>query len=125
MERNQLEWVCRNLGHTGNVHKQHYQITSSHIEHMKISDFNLSGKFQGQDLNKIDIKGNFTICFQHYGNVVGQACHSKFSTIMSPSRQRGDILLLVLVTLCAIPCERDNFRIILNFTLNLKHVLIT
>ena len=59
MERNQLGSICHHLGYTENVRKQ---TTGSYIKRMKINklllvqDLNLSGKYQGQDLNKTHLR---------------------------------------------------------------------
>ena len=63
LDNNQLEWVCRHLGHTTEVHKTHYRQMSGAIERIQVAkllllqDMNLTQKFKGQKLAEIDIHG--------------------------------------------------------------------
>lgn len=62
-----MEWVCRHMGHNQRVHIEHYRQMSSLLERVYltkmfiIQDLNLTQKFKNQNLNDIDIKGEF--CF--------------------------------------------------------------
>ncbi|ESO97052.1 hypothetical protein LOTGIDRAFT_174659 [Lottia gigantea] len=59
LNSNQLEWLCKHLGHTKRVHKEHYQQMSGFIERVKVSklllvqDMNLTSKFAGKKLDEI------------------------------------------------------------------------
>ncbi|VDI46116.1 Hypothetical predicted protein [Mytilus galloprovincialis] len=61
LDGNQLEWVCRHLGHSANVHKTHYRQMSGFIERVHVSklmlvqDMNLTKKYAGKKLEDIDI----------------------------------------------------------------------
>ncbi|XP_033729942.1 uncharacterized protein LOC117319213 [Pecten maximus] len=62
LTNNQLDWVCKHLGHTQGVHKTAYQQMSDVIEKVYISklmliqDLNLTNKYQGKDLENVDIR---------------------------------------------------------------------
>lgn len=64
LDKYQVDWVCRHLGHSGSVHKTHYRQMSDLIERVHITklllvqDFNLTNKFKGQRLEDIDVSGN-------------------------------------------------------------------
>jgi hypothetical protein len=59
---NQLEWVCKHLGHAQMVHKEHYRQMSSLIERVYVTkllilqDKNLTNRFKGQDLMEVDLQ---------------------------------------------------------------------
>lgn len=64
LDGNQLEWVCRHLGHSANVHQTHYRQMSDFIERvhvtklMLVQDMNLTKKYAGKKLEDIDITGS-------------------------------------------------------------------
>ena len=57
---NELEWVCRHLGHTKTVHLEHYRQTSPFIERVNIGkilvmqDLNVQGSYVGRTLDSVD-----------------------------------------------------------------------
>lgn len=63
LDKYQLDWVCRHLGHSDNVHKTHYRQMSDMIERVHVTkllllqDMNLTHKFKGQKLEDIDLSG--------------------------------------------------------------------
>ena len=56
---NQLDWVCRHLGHNQTVHLEHYRQTSPFLERVEIGkvlmlqDLNLQTKFVGKKLSEV------------------------------------------------------------------------
>ncbi|XP_052811802.1 uncharacterized protein LOC128239273 isoform X3 [Mya arenaria] len=70
LDKYQLDWVCKHLGHTKSVHKTAYQQMSGMVERVYISkllliqDLNLTRKFQGQNLEEIDVADLLT---EHQG----------------------------------------------------------
>ena len=56
----QLDWVCRHMGNTREVHLQHYRTMSGFIERVQIGklllmqDLNIQNKFTGKKLDEID-----------------------------------------------------------------------
>lgn len=69
LKNNEFEWLLNHLGHTGDVHKQHYRQMSGLVERVYISkllliqDLNLTNKFPNQDLVEMDIRGKSLIIF--------------------------------------------------------------
>ena len=63
LDKYQLDWVCKHLGHTKSVHNTAYRQMSGMVERVYISkllmiqDLNLTGKFKGQNLEDIDVSG--------------------------------------------------------------------
>ena len=63
MKEHQIQHVCEYMGHTFNVHKQHYRNTSGFIERVNIGklmvlqDLNLVRTFKGKPLDDIQFKG--------------------------------------------------------------------
>ena len=63
LDKYQVDWVCRHLGHTKNVHKMHYRQMSGLIERTQLTklfllqDLNLTSQFKGKSLEEIDLKG--------------------------------------------------------------------
>lgn len=63
MDPYQIEWMCRHLGHTTEVHKAYYRHMSGFVERVQLSklfmiqDMNLTSKFKGKKLEEIDISG--------------------------------------------------------------------
>ena len=59
----QVEWVCKHLGHTQDVHKLYYKQTSGAIERIQIGklmllqDLNLVGQFRSKRLEDIQFEG--------------------------------------------------------------------
>ena len=59
----QLDWVCNHLGHTKQVHQEHYRQMSGLVERacisklLMIQDMNLASKFQGKKLEEINFEG--------------------------------------------------------------------
>ncbi|ESO94384.1 hypothetical protein LOTGIDRAFT_175460 [Lottia gigantea] len=62
LNNNQMDWLCKHLGHTKRVHKDHYQQMSGFIERVKISklllvqDLNLTSKLAGKKLDDISLE---------------------------------------------------------------------
>ncbi len=56
----ELDWVCRHMGHTKEVHLEHYRSMSGFIERMQIGkmllmqDLNVQSQFVGKKLEEID-----------------------------------------------------------------------
>jgi len=71
LSKNELEWVCKHLGHTQGVHKTAYQQMSDVIEKVYISklmliqDLNLTTKYRGQSLENVDIRGTYVISINY------------------------------------------------------------
>ena len=65
LENYQVEWLCRHLGHTSDIHKAFYRNMSGLVERVQISkllimqDMNQSERFNGKSLEEIDIAGMF------------------------------------------------------------------
>lgn len=65
MKSNQNEWLADHLGHSLQVHKEHYQMPSGIIEKAKIAklllaiDAGVAGNCMGKTLDEIDINGKF------------------------------------------------------------------
>ncbi|XP_052229409.1 uncharacterized protein LOC127843707 isoform X6 [Dreissena polymorpha] len=61
LDKYQLDWVCKHLGHTKSVHNTAYRQMSGMVERVYISkllmiqDLNLTGKFKGKNLEDIDV----------------------------------------------------------------------
>ena len=69
MKPHEVEWLCKHLGHTADIHKIHYRNTSSYIERVNlgklflIQDNNACAKFAGKDLSAVNIEGlYYLIC---------------------------------------------------------------
>ena len=66
LSNNQLDWVCRHLGHNKSVHLQHYRCTSPFLERVQIGkillmqDLNIQSKFVGKSLDEIDFSDIFS-----------------------------------------------------------------
>ncbi|XP_014676676.1 PREDICTED: uncharacterized protein LOC106816566, partial [Priapulus caudatus] len=62
MTEAQLQWVCDHLGHTKEVHLQHYRQMSGFLERVHISklllmqDMNLTGKYAGKSIDDIRLE---------------------------------------------------------------------
>lgn len=81
LKNNEFEWLLNHLGHTGDVHKEHYRQMSGLVERVYISklllvqDMNMTNKFTNQDLVQMDIRGNllsviqFKSCFSVLINI--------------------------------------------------------
>ncbi|XP_064625950.1 uncharacterized protein LOC135486780 [Lineus longissimus] len=60
LKGNELEWVCRHLGHTKMVHLEHYRHTSPFIERVNIGkihvmqDLNVQSSYVGKSLDTVD-----------------------------------------------------------------------
>ena len=71
----QLDWVYRHLGHTEDVHLQHYRHMSGFIERVHIGkillmqDLNVSSKFVGKMLEEVD-----------FSNII-----AKYETVKTPA----------------------------------------
>ena len=61
----QTQWVCDHLGHTFNIHREHYRATSDVLERVQIAklkllhDENLVGKYHGKNLEDIQLEGTY------------------------------------------------------------------
>ncbi|XP_060600852.1 uncharacterized protein LOC132754246 isoform X5 [Ruditapes philippinarum] len=61
LDKYQMDWLCRHLGHTKPVHREAYRQMSGLIERvyvtklMMVQDLNLTGQFKGQSLEDIDL----------------------------------------------------------------------
>lgn len=59
----QIEWLCRHLGHSTNVHKSYYRHMSGFVERVKLSklflvqDMNLMSQYKDKNLDDIDLQG--------------------------------------------------------------------
>lgn len=77
LDGNQLEWVCRHLGHSANVHQTHYRQMSDFIERvhvtklMLVQDMNLTKKYAGKKLEDIDITDIVLPCQENDGSEEG------------------------------------------------------
>ena len=73
MRTNEVDWLCKHLGHTAKVHDLHYKNMSGYIERNNLGklflmqDYNCAKKFTGKNLIDVDVKGNF---FPHKNYVV-------------------------------------------------------
>ncbi|OWF49393.1 hypothetical protein KP79_PYT01077 [Mizuhopecten yessoensis] len=62
LDKHQMEWMYNHLGHTKQVHKEHYRQMSGLLERTQISkilmvqDLNLMSKFKNKRLEELDIK---------------------------------------------------------------------
>ncbi len=67
----QLDWVTNHLGHTMDVHKINYRLTSSDIERTQVAkmlllqDHAQVGKFRDKTLAEIDLKGKYAHMFNY------------------------------------------------------------
>ena len=58
-----MDWVCEHLGHSFDVHRQHYRAMSDVLERVQIAkilliqDLNLVSKFHGKKLDDIQLEG--------------------------------------------------------------------
>lgn len=65
---NELGWIAKHLGHSINIHKNHYQVMTSTIEKAKIAkllilaDRGEVAKYSGKTLDDIEIDGTFNSC---------------------------------------------------------------
>lgn len=63
LKEHQVNWVCRHLGHTKDIHQTYYKQTSGAIERiqlgklMLIQDRNIVAQFQNKSLDEIQFKG--------------------------------------------------------------------
>ena len=68
MSEQQMEWVCDHLGHSLNIHRQHYRAMSSVLERVQVAkvlliqDQNLVGKYHGKRLDEIQLEGKLEMC---------------------------------------------------------------
>lgn len=67
LDKYQVDWVCKHLGHIKSVHKAHYQQMSDFIERVHIAklllvqDMNLTKQFKGKKLEDIDVSGKYCV----------------------------------------------------------------
>ena len=65
VEKHQLQWICKHLGHTEQIHKSHYQGTSGLIECiemgklMLLQEHNLVHRFAGKKFSEIQFDGMY------------------------------------------------------------------
>lgn len=65
LNAHQIEWVINHLGHTLDVHKQHYRNTSNEIERTQIAkllliqDHGLANRFANVALEDIQLEGKW------------------------------------------------------------------
>lgn len=63
LDEQQMQWVCRHLGHSRSTHLEHYRQMSGLLERVYmtklflIQDMNLTHQFKNQNLLDIDVKG--------------------------------------------------------------------
>lgn len=64
MKDHELKWLCNHMGHTVDIHKNHYRNTSGFVERVNIGklmllqDFNAIGSFAGRELKDVTVEGN-------------------------------------------------------------------
>ena len=69
----QFQWILDHLGHTANVHREHYRAMSDVIERVEVAkllliqDLGLVGKYNGQRLQDITLEGKEFIIVSFYG----------------------------------------------------------
>ncbi|XP_062622394.1 uncharacterized protein LOC134283885 [Saccostrea cucullata] len=62
---NERQWIVDHLGHTMNIHKQHYRQTSDILELVEVAkllliqDLNIVHRFKGKQLKDIQINGKY------------------------------------------------------------------
>ena len=71
LENYQIEWLCKHLGHTSDIHKGFYRNMLGFVERVHISklflmqDMNMTDRYKGKSLEEIDITSMVVsrICF--------------------------------------------------------------
>ncbi len=65
LKDNELEYVCRHMGHTSKVHKQYYRAMSHSIEKIDVAklllaqEYGVTDKLRGKSLSDIEFSGNW------------------------------------------------------------------
>ena len=65
LNKNELEWLARHMGHDVSVHRQYYRLQDSTLELAKVSKLLLAvdegnaGNFSGKKLNEITLEGKY------------------------------------------------------------------